>query len=344
MATSFTMESMFSLDSILPLQNQVSFILGESGSGKTVFIKQIIQSLTDTIGLQIFCQDADEWNGFHNVSRENPFARLELIDALPENTLIIVDDYFHSQKADINENFSSVIHYKLRHKRLTLFCLIHTIFKSHIYSYFMLCNNFFFTYSKITKKILLQFSLQYGVNFRDVFEQHYTEGQSGFHIAYLNLKNIYFIPEINLLLSGGHFPIKMFKTEEEYFIFPKSELEIKENKGGASSEESSPSTETLEKLLELGREIYPKKNTKILVLLKTLFLHVQKYVNTDTYCIETEDFQVNFFDLLRYLNAPNIKKPIYDRDLTKLLQFLRSLKIKLPKLLIKNKGAYKYLC
>ena len=329
----------------MPLQNQLSFVLGESGTGKTCFIKQIMEHLTEGTHIQIFCQDLKEWPNSVNVSVENPIAHLELFDSLPENSLVILDDYFHNQKAEINENFASIIHYKLRHQKLTLICMIHTIFKSHIFSSFMLCNNFFFTYSKITKKILQQFYMQYSVDFRQIFENYYKEGQEGFHIAYLNLKHIYFIPEVNFLFSKKKFPLKMFKQDEEFFIFPKSELDIQEVDQESPSQTSPSTAETLDKVMELTRDIYPKKNTKILVLAKSLFSYLESYINSANFCIETEEFQVNFYDLLRYLNSPNIKKQKQpERNMRQLLLFLRGLKIKVPKLLIKNKAAIKFVC
>ena len=223
--------------------------------------------------------------------------------------------------------------------------MIHTIFKSHIFSSFMLCNNFFFTYSKITKKILQQFYMQYSVDFRQIFENYYKEGQEGFHIAYLNLKHIYFIPEVNFLFSKKKFPLKMFKQDEEFFIFPKSELDIQEVDQESPSQTSPSTAETLDKVMELTRDIYPKKNTKILVLAKSLFSYLESYINSANFCIETEEFQVNFYDLLRYLNSPNIKKQKQpERNMRQLLLFLRGLKIKVPKLLIKNKAAIKFVC
>ena len=336
-------DSQYYLDGILPVQNQLSFVLGESGTGKTFFIKTLLEHLAEGIHIQIFAQDLKEWAEYSNVSSENPVANLELFDRLPENSLVILDDYFHNQKSEINENFSSIIHYKLRHQKLTLICMIHTIFKTHIFSSFMLSNNFFFTYSKITKKNLLQFCMQYGVDFRGVFESCYKEGQEGFHIAYLNLKHIYFIPEVNFLFSRKKFPLKMFKQEEEFLIFPKSEMEIQEIED--SNTQASPSTtETLEKIMELTREIYPKKNTKILVLARSLFTYLESYINNINFCIETEDFEVNFYDLLRFLNSPNIKKQKPERNMKQLLHFLRGMKVKIPKLLIKNKTAVKFVC
>ena len=136
----------------------------------------------------------------------------------------------------------------------------------------------------------------------------------------------------------------MFKKDEEFLIFPKSEVEIEEVEDDQTSEGSSSTNETLENILNLTREIYPKKNTKILLLAKTLFFYLEQYINNVNFCIETEDFEVNFYDLLRYLNAPNIKKQKTEQDMKQLLYFLRGLKIKVPKLLVKNKAAFKFVC
>ena len=150
-ATPYIVDSQFCLDQILPLEHQLSFILGESGSGKTSFVKDLLCHLEEGTLVYIFCLDLKEWTDFANVSVENPIANLALIEAIPPCSTVILDDYFHSQK-DV-DNFSSIINYKLRHYKLTMICMLHTIFKSHIFSAFMLANNFFFTYSKITKKI-----------------------------------------------------------------------------------------------------------------------------------------------------------------------------------------------
>ena len=338
----YMLDSQYYLDSILPLEHQLSFVLGESGSGKTSFVKNLMLHLSEGIHVQIFCQDLKEWAEYEGVSIENPVAHLELIDKVPQNTIVILDDYFHTQK-DV-ENFSSIINYKLRHQKLTMICMIHTIFKTHIFSSFMLCNNFFFTYSKITKKILQHFFMQYGVDFREAFETHYKEGQEGFHTAYLNLKNMYFIPEVNFLFSRKKFPLTMFKKDEEFLIFPKAEMEIEEIEEESKEQDSSSTSETFERVMDLTREIYPKKNTKILVLAKTLFGYLEKYINPLNFCIETDKFEVNFYDLLRYLNAPNLKKKKNDRDMKRLLHFLQELQMKVPKLLIRNKAAFKFVC
>ena len=336
----------YSLLDILPIQNKLSFVCGSSGTGKTAFIKQLL-SYIDSSNVYIFCQDWLEWEAtkYSKISTENPVDNLDLFDQIPSSSIVILDDYFHSQSSKSSQNFREIVNFKLRHNEITLICLIHQFTKVNLYSVFILCENIFITYSKVNLKVLFQIFVNYGIDFRDEFNSIYSEGQAKYYVGYLNLKLNYFVPKASILLTHQENPISMFKDGDEYLIFKKSDLTIKKEIDKDKSTEPEDDT-TEDKILDMVKQLYNPKNQKIIILTKLLYTNLRSYINKENLSIEIDGlFYTNFIDFLKYTQMVNTPKAhSMSSKYLFILKLLKSNNLKIAKTFIKNKKVQSYLC
>jgi type IV secretory pathway VirB4 component len=105
----------YNLKDIFPIQKSLTFIIGQSGTGKTQFIKLILDYFYQE-NIYLYCQDLREWedNTYNiNINNTNPIENSSEFNKIPKNSIVIIDDYFHPQSQRGNEHFHEIINYKL---------------------------------------------------------------------------------------------------------------------------------------------------------------------------------------------------------------------------------------
>lgn len=68
---------------------------------------------------------------------------------IPENSLVVLDDFSLSSAKESKLEFLKVVNYYLRHHRITLFLIIHNIYNNGLLNEILLAPHLFIAYSNL---------------------------------------------------------------------------------------------------------------------------------------------------------------------------------------------------
>ena len=147
---------MYDLTSLLPIQNQFCVLIGNSGSGKSTFIKNLCDHISLNISIYYFNKNSNSTDfalttrpviALQNLSFEETWINSHI----KCDSILIFDD-FYLEKSAVND-FRRVVNYHCRHKRLTLFIIIHSIFKNNIFNEISLSSHLFLLKSNSGRQV-----------------------------------------------------------------------------------------------------------------------------------------------------------------------------------------------
>jgi len=106
-------------------------------------------------GISVYIQTAEP-SDFQNVSRISFLPPDFTVDeenfsSIPENSIVVLDDFAfklaNSKQAKVN--FLRVVNYILRHKKITLFLIIHNLFSNNLSNDILCAHHIFLSYSNL---------------------------------------------------------------------------------------------------------------------------------------------------------------------------------------------------
>jgi hypothetical protein len=106
-------------------------------------------------GISVYIQTAEP-SDFQNVSNISFLPTDFTVDeenfsSIPENSIVVLDDFAfklaNSKQAKVN--FLRVVNYILRHKKITLFLIIHNLFSNNLSNDILCAHHIFLSYSNL---------------------------------------------------------------------------------------------------------------------------------------------------------------------------------------------------
>ena len=336
-----------SLNDLIPINSKINFIIGGINSGKSTWSKILINRIKYS-KLYLVVKDTLEWGEYEKRSIIHPntfFKDIKSLNELKINSLIILDDF--TLDNIYKDNFYKFIHFLVSHKQLTVFICVHTIFKNSLFSYILYNTSFFLTYSLINKIILKKIDNQYATNYSEIFNKGIINNfLNNYHIFYLNLNSNICIPTIDILFSKEikiHKKIQMYKNNEEYYIFPVNEVNIKLsneiNDENENENENENNENTLTLINEMINKLYPKSK-KMPLLCNILYNILNENIDINLNIIINNEKLGNVIDFVSYLQNP--KKTVIPSKIKKILQFIKNKNVSIPKTFIRNISIHKY--
>ncbi|MBM3939259.1 MAG: ATP-binding protein [Sphingomonadales bacterium] len=152
-----------------------TLFLAESGSGKSTFLNTLIQQaqpskLSHNLGfnkrlnmlfsdIALFIQTKDEQD-FNLINKKIKFLSSDFnvtekdFLALPNDSIVILDDFSLQNTKQNKTEFLKVINYYLRHHNITLFLVIHNIYSTGLMNEILIAPHVILAYSNLGYYIL----------------------------------------------------------------------------------------------------------------------------------------------------------------------------------------------
>lgn len=194
-------QSNFSLFELLRYTETVNFVLGNSRSGKTSFMKKFILAqpeeqklfLYDTSGKKL-TNDLSEIKSVTTLSCDFRLNE-ECLETLPQESILIIDDF---QLQTGYFEWQRVLNYCAHHYKLSIFLVVHSHFHtSGLHFALKNCSNIYLTYSNNSKTFLRSL---WGGKFLSIFSLNWKQGVSKYHVAYINTTFSIFVNFLDCLL------------------------------------------------------------------------------------------------------------------------------------------------
>ena len=327
------------LSALLNLKNKLNFVMGGSGAGKTYFLHRLLAQTT-LLKLTVYGFDRGEWSSFENnpnldfaFVEEDPFLSGQ-INSIRDQCIVFED--FSLQKPQ-EKHFYKFVNYTLRHHNITLFIIAHSLFKTNLFHKIISGTSVFLTSSPNNIPFCQKWDKMYFVDSLQIMKQNISLASST-NRPVLYLTSQFMVNNIDeLLVEPSDHPekVKMFKNDKVYYLLETSKYQLEEH--------STPDDETescLENFLESFEEIYPKRFSKIKLLIKAVygFLKKNKLLNEEDMVIVINKHEMSLYDFIIASQNPS-KKPL-DKKVKQVLVELKKQNFKIPKFTLIN-GEFK---
>ena len=320
---------------LLKLQNKLNFILGGSGSGKTIFLHKLLKCLNMT-KLTVYGFDCVEWNSFEKIPtldfkfiEGDPFLT-NAINSIRDQFIVFED--FSLQKAQ-EKYFYKFVNYTLRHQNITLFIIAHSLFKTNLFHKIISGTSIFLTSSPNNIPFCQKWDKLYCMNSLQLLKQNINLANNTKRpVLYLTSQfMVNNIEELLELTSIEPEKVKMFKNDKVYYLLETAKYQLEK-----SNEQDEEIDHSLECFLENFEEIYPKRFKKIKLLIKAIytFLVKNKFLNKEDMVIVIGNLEISLYDFIIASQNPS-KKPL-DKKIKQVLLEFKKQNFKVPKFTIIN--------
>ena len=314
------------LSQIIKLRGSQNLIIGHSGSGKTTFLKTVIQQIKSPTEVYVFAHDSNEWSSSIDENKciifnsGYPFTNDILFEL--RNCIVVFDDFSLQKKFE--DKFYQFTNYNVRHFNLTLFILCHSLFKGNLYSKILSTPAIFLTPSQSNLLLVQKYDKIFGTNYIKILKDN-IENSEERHILYLT--STFAINCIENIFTPTATGIKMFKGDKTFLLLDSDKFEIEENKVEPSR---------LSEILDDFRELYPKRFKKLKKLIELLYLHLDRtrQLNNDTLNIIINGKEISFYDFI--ITSQIFNKKELDNKIKHVLQNLKKQNFKVPRFTLQN--------
>ena len=311
------------LSELVTLKGSQHVILGNSGSGKTFFVKKLIQQIKQPEVVYIFGSDEKEWDDVGvNIQfmNKSPFDN-DFLSTL-SNCFVIFDDY--RLEKNIENKFYKFVNYNVRHNKLCFILITHSVFKSNLYSRIISSPSIFLTPSPANLFFVQKFDRTFGTNTTDILKENIKEHDLDYRpILYITPNYIINSVEELITPTTHQKRIRMFKQDRKYYLLDTSKFQFEEE-----AFEKKETNSDLSEVLADFQEMYPVRFKKIKKFITILyeFLTARKLLTKQEisigkvklslhdFIISSQDFSKNNTNsktktVLSYLKKEGFKVP-----------------------------------
>ena len=161
--------------------------------------------------------------------------------------------------------------------------------------------------------------------------------QHRYNFLYINCQRSYLINTVDQLFCEKS--ATMFLNQQTYVIHPKNKPCAPSAIVNPSNQDSSNNSEVDPQIVEFLRSTYPKQK-----YLPYVFNILSSHALFDKHLFFVKFQNIHIADFCAFLNNSFGKVDSTETRFIKLCKYLQSLKLKLPKISVKNHVAVKYLC
>ena len=332
---------------IIKLEGHQHIIIGDSGSGKTCFLQSLLQSLKQPKSIYIYTQDAAEWKNTENILSKtgfeltycshSPFDKHEKDTLFQlEKSAVVFDDFMLSKAHE--DDFFRFVNFNVRHKKLVLFLLVHSIFKNNLFNKVINSPSLFLTACVNNIQLSNRLDKIYKFQSRDILVQN-LDVVDGDTKPILYITPRFMVNNIQLLFTKGveqSYFAKMFRNDKIYLLMDESKYSYEEDNSPDADDISSRDKHYLENLLNEFYELYPKRKAKIKILVTSLynFLVENQFLDQNGKEINIYGKRLSLFDFIS--SSQNPGKTPHNRITTQILGELRKHKFRVPRLTLIN--------
>lgn len=325
------MGNQLKLSEIIKLKGAQHIILGNSGSGKTYFVMQLLEQLKELDNIYIFGNDENEWtkvklkiNFIHNSPFENKFL-LTLKDCI-----VVFDDY--RQDKNEEESFYKFANYYVRHNNICFILITHSVFKSNLYSKIVSSPSIFLTSSPSNLFLAQKYDKMFNTDVSSLLKKNIKDQTSSYRPVLYITPN-YVINSVEELIkpTTHEKKVRMFKHDKSYYLldtakfkFEDPSLKNEENKSG------------INEILSDFEEMYPVRFKKLKKFIISLydFLKESNLLNIDKTEIQIGKTKISFYDFV--ISSQDFSKKTVDPKLKTVLTHLKRNGFKVPKFTVQN--------
>lgn len=141
-------------------------VLGRSGTGKSTLVRKLVARSPRKSKLYTMNVKPDEQSAYETIknkgAKTNRVFKLNLMDAktVSEGSLLLIEDIIYLEKKE-EKKIREILNYHAHHKRLKVFCISHTVYKTSIWSMLPLFHYILFTgavsNSPVVRNVLIDF-------------------------------------------------------------------------------------------------------------------------------------------------------------------------------------------
>jgi hypothetical protein len=277
-----------------------------------------------------------EEKDYTNLSRQVTFldhtfaVNTDNFNKLSPNTVVILDDYVFENSKESKAEFLHIVNYYLRHRHITLFLVIHNMYNIGLLNEILLAPHIILSYTNLGYYVLQKLKNRLGGN--KVFEFWQESDRYNYHFCYINCNRNYLINNIEQLFLGNQ--ATMFATQQKFIIHRDNESceQDSDNKIVVTSNVIN------DNVYEYLNQTFPK-NKNIHLVFKILLKH-----NLIDDTLFFSNFKnIHIADFCSFINNRFGKKETTNVNMVKLCKYLNNLKIRFPKISIKNPVAQNML-
>jgi len=89
------------------------------------------------------------------------FEHEHFVKRFASESVIIIDDFSWNPSPEQRNHLARLINFTLRHKKISLILILHSLYNSRIYTEIKNCTNIFLTYSFNAKRVFTQLGKEY---------------------------------------------------------------------------------------------------------------------------------------------------------------------------------------
>ena len=318
-----------SLSEIVYLPGSQHLIIGHSGSGKTTFLKSLLNNIKEPKDVHIYGHDLREWreNKKINFHISYPFEDKSLLDL--SDCIVVFDDFALKKKYE--EDFYRFTNYNVRHFKITFIMICHSIYKSNLYSKILSSPSIFLTASQSNLFLVQKYDKMFTTKYTKILKDN-IEQQPPFNRHILYLASSYAVNKVEQLFQTTFTKCAtMFRGEKVFYLLDIEKYEIEDTETKAIENYSK-----LDEILSEFKELYPKKFKRLKKFIELLYNHLEQnsFLNLETLTIVMNNKEVSLYDFI--IASQNFSKQELDPRIKYVLQHLKRQNFKVPRFTLQN--------
>ena len=321
------MDDIKKLSDLVGLKGAQHVVLGNSGSGKTFFVKQFIRQIKQPELVYIFGTDEKEWRNFEvkvQFMNKQPFQDDFLFTL--SDCVVVFDDY--RQEKDSENKFYNFVNYHVRHNKLCFILITHSVFKSNLYSRIISSPSIFLTPSPANLFFVQKFDKNFGTNTTSLMKENIKEHRPDYRpILYITPNYIINSVEELITPTTHQKKVRMFKQDRKYYLLDTSKFKFEKK----SSDE--PNT-GLSEILEDFQEMYPVRFKKLKKLIVALYEFLKEKNLLTKQEISIGKVKLSFYDFI--ISSQDFSKHPTNSKIKTILTFLKKEGFKVPRFTLQS--------
>ena len=107
---------LYNLNQLIPIQHNLSVLLGSSGSGKTYFIRTLLNFMKSS-SIYVYTKEPNDYPQPTKFLNQINFEHEHFVKRFASDSIIIIDDFSWNPSHEQRNHLARLINFTLRHKK-----------------------------------------------------------------------------------------------------------------------------------------------------------------------------------------------------------------------------------